>query len=431
MSPSRTPIPRAAASHRTVRMMCTVSAAALLLTACGTGPEAGTSPAESAAAETASGGPGGTEPHGYVPGAEEAAEPQARLTAVGPGGEVTVTDPVSGTVTAVGTFPGTASAAGSDRFVFLGNPQQDAVVIVDSGGWTVPHGDHKHYYSAPPAVVGTITGENPGAVVTNGGSTAVFFGDGTVTAVDHADLAEGTIAPTSFTVGAHRGAAVPFEGSYLVSRSDPGAELASGVGLYGADGKELPLPGADCAEPEGHAVTRTGVVFGCADGALLVTSDAGRITAAHLPYPAAGVPADAGRAHSFDARPGSTEVAAVAGTAGAWHLDTATGTWRLLATDEPLAAAAAAGDGARVLALGNSGSMLSLLVADGALEASTAPLTGPSADTPAPALEINPERAYVLNEAGAVLEIDYADGLRTARELDTDVSARLLVETGR
>lgn len=429
MSRSPAPFPRAASFPWNVRMACTVSAAAMLLAGCGTVPANIPSPAESTG--SAASGADGSEPHGHVPGAEEAAEPQARLTAVGSGGEVTVTDPVSGTVTALGTFPGTAAAAGTDRFVFLGNPQDGTVVIVDSGGWTVPHGDHKHYYSAPPAVVGSISGERPGAVVTNDGHTAVFFGDGTVSAVDHADLAEGTVAPTSFTVSAHRGAAVPFEGNYLVSRAEPGADLASGVGLYRADGTEVPLHGAECAELEGHAVTRTGVVFGCADGALVVTSDAGRITAGHIRYPAF-VPADAGRAHAFDARSGSTELAAVAGTAGAWHLDTATGAWRLLATPEPLAAAAAAGDGARVLALGNSGSMLSLMITDGALEGRTSPLAGPPpANSSAPALEIDPERAYVIGEAGTVLEIDYADGLRTARVLDTGVSARLLVETGR
>ena len=413
----------------TVRLACTVSAAVLLLAGCGSDP-ADVSPAPDSSRTAAAGSAEGTEPHGYVPGAEEAAEPQARLTAVGPGGEITVTDPVSGTVSPVGTFPGTSAATGTDRFVFLSNPQEGTVRIVDSGGWTVPHGDHKHYYSADPGDVGSLTGDRPGAIAGNNGQTAVFFGDGTVTAVDHDDLAEGTVDPVSFKVTAHRGAAVPFEGSYLVSQAEPGAELASAVGLYSPDGRELPLPGAGCPELEGHAVTRTGVVFGCADGALLVTAEAGRITATHLPYPAAGLPAGADRARAFDARSGSDELAAVAGTAGAWHLDTAAGTWRLLATEEPLAAAAAAGDGARVLALGVSGSLLSLTVADGALEAS-APLAGPPAAGSAPALEIDPERAYVLNEAGTVLEIDYADGLRTARELGTGLSARLLVETGR
>ena len=418
---SRHPVPSAAA----VRIVCTLSAAALLLAGCGTDPVGSPDSPDLPSAS----GEGGAEPHGYVAGAEEAAEPQTRLTAVGANGEVTVTDPAGGTVTEVGSFPGTAAAAGTDRFVFLSNPGDGTVQIVDSGGWTVPHGDHKHYYTTEPGIVGSLSGEDPGSVVSNDGHTAVFFGDGTVRTLDHADLADGTVADTGFTVPAHTGTAVPFNGAFLVSRAEPGADTASGVDVYDAGGQRTELPGAQCPELDGHAVTRTGVVFGCADGALLVTADAGNLTAAHLPYPA-DVPAGAERARAFNARPGSSELAAVAGTAGAWHLDAAAGTLRLLPTEEPLAAAAAAGDGVRVLALDRSGSLLSLNTADGALEAST-PLAGPPAKGSVPVLEIDPERAYVLNDAGAVLEIDYADGLRTAREIDAGMSARLLVETGR
>ena len=49
-----------------------------------------------------------------------------------------------------------------------------------------------------------------------------------------------------------------------------------------------------------------------------------------------------------------------------------------------------------------------------------------------PGLEIDPERAYINDEhSGSIVEIDYADGLRTARELDPGLPARLIVETGR
>lgn len=47
-------------------------------------------------------------------------------------------------------------------------------------------------------------------------------------------------------------------------------------------------------------------------------------------------------------------------------------------------------------------------------------------------IEIDSDRAYVNDAAArAVYEIDYADGLRIARTLRTDVSPGLMVEAGR
>lgn len=409
-----------------------LSAAALLLTGCMV-------PAGSPAEPASSGPPATGTPHGYVAGAAEAAEPQARLTTVSADGHVSVTDPADESVTDLGRFPGVKAAAGTGRFVFLSNPEDGTVHVVDAGGWTVNHGDHRHYYSAEPRIVGSITGPEPGSIASNNGRSAVFFGDGTVAVLDHEDLGAGTVAETRFTVAAHRGVAVPFGDSYLVSVAEPGAERASAVGLYSADGRQTGITGAQCPELEGHAVTRTGAVFGCADGALVITAgNSGVPVARHIPYPATGDGPALGveRARAFDHRPGSNELAAVAGTAGAWHFDAAAETWQLLATPEPLVTAAAAGDGTRVLALGASGTLFALTTASApegsAADTSRHLLAGPITPGTVPDLEIDPERAYINDEqSGSIVEIDYADGLRTARELDPGQPARLIVETGR
>lgn len=409
-----------------------LSAAALLLTGC-------MAPAGSPAGPASSGPPAAETPHGYVAGAAEAAEPQARLTAVSADGQVSVTDPADESVTELGTFPGVKAATGTGRFVFLSNPEDGTVHVVDAGGWTVNHGDHRHYYSAEPRVVGSINGPDPGSIASNDGRSAVFFGDGTVAVLDHEDLGAGTVTETRFTVAAHRGVAVPFGDSVLVSAAEPGAEHASAVGLYSADGRRAGITGARCPELEGHAVTRTGAVFGCADGALVITAgDSGAPVARHIPYPDTDDGAAPGveRARAFDHRPGSNELAAVAGTAGAWHFDAAAEAWQLLATPEPLLTAAAAGDGTRVLGLGTGGTLFALntgpVPAVSPVDTSRHLLAGPAAPDTVPGLEIDPERAYINDEhSGSIVEIDYADGLRTARELDPGLPARLIVETGR
>lgn len=435
-SPVPRPIPRPTPS-RTRGTVSVLAAVSLLLTGCAaplSGPASSTDSAQSIepgpTAETA--------PHGYVAGARETAEPQARLTAVSADGHVSVTDPADESVTELGSFPGAKAAVGAGRFVFLTYPENGRVRVVDAGGWTVNHGDHRHYYAADPRMVGSITGRNPESIVSNDGRSAVFFGDGTVAVLDDEDLGAGTVTETRFTVEAHRGVAVPFEDAFLVSVAEPGADRAAAVELYSADGRRTGIPGARCPDLEGHAVTRAGAVFGCEDGALVISAgSSGEPVARHIPYPVAGPGQALGaeRARAFDHRPGSSELAAVAGTAGAWHLDPSAETWRLLATPEPLVTAAAAGDGARVLALGAGGTLFTLATgADGggAVETSRQVLGGPIAPDTVPALEVDPERAYLNDElSGTIIEIDYADGLRTARELNSGRPARLLVETGR
>lgn len=51
---------------------------------------------------------------------------------------------------------------------------------------------------------------------------------------------------------------------------------------------------------------------------------------------------------------------------------------------------------------------------------------------PQPVVDLDSDRAYVNNAAAKeIYEIDYADGLRIARTLRTEVTPGLMVEAGR
>jgi hypothetical protein len=142
-------------------------------------------------------------------------------------------------------------------------------------------------------------------------------------------------------------------------------------------------------------------------------------------------------ATSFQARPGRPAVASVAGTRGAWLLDTRARTWTLIETPEPLLRATAVGDSDdTVVAVDTSGRVV-VLSPEGVL-AQTEPLVAADlvagADGPElPAgvvLEVDASRSYLNSpSAGVVHEIDHADSARVARTLP--LPGRLVVETGR
>lgn len=90
-----------------------------------------------------------------------------------------------------------------------------------------------------------------------------------------------------------------------------------------------------------------------------------------------------------------------------------------------------AGDGT-VLVLHRDGTLAALDVATGTETARIPLLDNVSTHGPTPVIEIDSDRAYVNNAAERELyEIDYADGLRIARTLRTQVSPGLMVEAGR
>lgn len=373
-----------------------VLAAALLLAGCGT---------ESAPEEV---------PHGYVDGAEETAEAQARLVVADQEtGQVRVLDLITEDVTEVGPVEGVDGIRGDGRFAYLSTDR--SVHIVDSGSWMVDHVDHVHYYRADIRDAGTIRGEQAVSAHSDVAVAAVSFADGTVTLLDRAELETGTVAETG-TV--ELGEAVPYR-----------EHLLTATEIRDRAGEPVAAIDEPCPSPHGTAVTRRGVVFGCADGALLVTEQDGTFTATKIAYPAP----EAGPAREFRHRRSSATLVTTA-QHGVWLLDVAKRAWTLLPTG-PVLAVNTAGAGTPVLTLTSDGVLHAIDPATGAETARTTllaePLAAPLTEQP-PVIEVDATRAYVNDAtAGVVHEIDYNDNLRVARTFTLDITPTFMVETGR
>jgi hypothetical protein len=418
-------------SNQSFRTLGTVLAAAALL-----GTAACASPPPDAPTSSAV-------PHGFVAGAAEMAEPQLHLATVTATGDVTLLDLLDGTESALGTLDGLTGVSTDGRFVFAAAAAAGTVSIVDTGVWTVDHEDHQHYYRAEPAPVGTITGAGSGVVSGGGSLTTVRFAEtGTGIILDHADLGDGTLTELGrIQAEAGAGVLVPAGDRVIAGRTDAPGTATNGAGavqVLDRTGQPVTGQAADCAELSGTITTRVGVVFGCADGALLATAGAhdGDVEFERIPYPEPV--AAAHRALSFDNRAGRPTVAAVAGDTGAWLLDTRERSWSRLSTDTPLLQVAAVDDSAgHVVALAADGRVI-VLDATGTTLAATEPLLPGTLAAADPAtragveLTVDAGRAY-LNAPleGVVYEIDYADGARIARTFAISGEPRFLAETGR
>ncbi|OZM77561.1 hypothetical protein CFP66_35475 [Pseudonocardia sp. MH-G8] len=366
-------------------------------------------------------------PHGYVAGAEETAEVQSRLVVADAAGAVRVLDLATEEVVEAGRVDGVGSVTGDGRHAYLAS-DDGSVRIVDSGSWTVDHGDHTHYYRAAVREVGSVPGADPVAVHADQAVTALALADGTVALLDRARLDEGAVVElATIPRTPHRGPAVPYEGHVLASVAEPGQQFGSGVAVHDRAGAPVATIDEPCPALEGAAVTRRGVVFGCADGALLVSGSDGAFAGEKIPYPQA-VTADE-RVREFRHRPGSALLTARAGEAGIWALDVTARTWTRHDTG-PVAAVNSAGAGTALLTLTADGVLHALDPASGAELAATPLLTAPVA--PGVRIEVDTSRAYVNDPAAGVIhEIDYADALRVARTFDLGGTPSRMVETGR
>jgi hypothetical protein len=401
------------------------------------------------ACATASGGdPKGDStdrPHGYVEGAAELPEAQLHLTGIDREGSAVLFDLLDEQSAPLASLETPSAVSTDGRFVFASSAETGTLTILDSGVWTVDHQDHVHYYSAEPRVVGSIT-EQGEAVVTGGPSvTGVWFGDtGTALLLDSEALGRGEIVETArLDDEPHNGMVVPFGDGALLTAANAAANAdgtadgsADRVRVVENDGDTVEGSEAECPALRGSITTNVGVVFGCADGALLATSDGdGGVDFEAIPYPEAVAEAD--RASAFDNRRGRPVVAAVSGDRGAWLLDTRARQWTFLPTETPLARVVAASDtDDNTVALARDGRVLLLDPTTGATLAATEPLAASSLADPALAagvtLQLDSNRVYLNAPAdGVVYEIDYGDGLRIARTLSVGSEAAFLAETGR
>ncbi|MFB4313982.1 hypothetical protein [Actinomadura sp. 21ATH] len=373
------------------------------------------------ASEDAGGSAGGDQtPHGYVEGAEETAEAQWRLIlADAQGGRIHSLDPATGKNVPVAQAAGLTAMRTDGRHAYLtiGN----AVRVVDTGVWTVDHGDHVHYYRAPARTVGDLGGTAAPEVA---GDLAVttLSAAGAARVLDRKVLDDGKIQELARVEAP---VAVPYAGNLLVASNGAGH-----VAVHDRKGRRISQLPEPCPEPRGQAITRRGAVLGCSDGALLVTGEQGKFAAEKIPYPG-GVPA-AERARDFRHRPGSNMLAATAGDKGAWVLDVGAKKWKRVGDSVPALAVNVVGEDSPVLLLGRDGALRSYDPATGKEQARTELLKdADGARRPGPVIEVDTARAYVNDPAGnAVHEIDYNDDLRLARSFELPFPPAHMVETG-
>ncbi|MER7489131.1 hypothetical protein ABTY20_25125 [Streptomyces sp. NPDC126497] len=369
-------------------------------------------------------------PHGYVEGAQEAAEQQSRLVLNDPGtGDTRVLDLITGRTHGVSRTAGAAELTTDGRFGYFHTA--DGIRVLDGGAWTVDHGDHAHYYRAAIRDAGRFPA-GPGARVRGDAAvTAVTGEDGRAVIHRRAESEKGRAGSPRALPGTHAGAVVPYA-EHLLALTDDGKGTPKAA-VYDREGGRVASPDAGCEDPAGDAVTRRGVVFGCADGALLIGEDDGRFTAERIPY-GDDVPAGE-RASSFRHRAGSDTLTAPAGDRAVWVLDVTERAWTRVETG-PVIAANTAGEGSPLLVLETDGALHGYDVATGEQVARTGRLLTGNRRTDAggggPVIEVDRSRAYVNDpEGGRVYEIDHNDGLRIARTFDLDMEPALMAETGR
>ncbi|MGG7611432.1 hypothetical protein ACQ5JZ_18860, partial [Streptomyces sp. ZG43] len=184
---------------RTTAALCAALVGSALLAGCGTGgderPEA--APSHSGV------------PHGYVEGAEEQAEQQSRLVLADAGsGAVHVLDLITGEVTKLKRGAQARALHTDGRFAYLDTP--DGIRVLDSGSWTVDHGDHVHYYRADIRDIGTIGGKAPEHVHADRALTALSPADGATRLLDREKLEGGSLGRARTLDGDAAGPVVPY-----------------------------------------------------------------------------------------------------------------------------------------------------------------------------------------------------------------------------
>ncbi|OCC14016.1 hypothetical protein [Streptomyces sp. PTY087I2] len=397
---------------RTAIVLLAVLAGAALLSGCqgGNGDAADRKPQPSAT------------PHGYIEGAEEAAEQQSRLVIADAGtGSIRTLDLITGDVKPLKPATGVKAIRTDGRFAYLSTG--NGTRVVDSGAWMVDHGDHVHYYRAAIRDVGTIPGASPRAIHSDPAVTAVTSSSGAARLLDRKVSEGGAVGDSRSLPDAGSGAVVPYKEHLLVAGA--GAANTS-VEVRDRKGARVSSLSEQCPQPHGEAVTRRGVVFGCSDGALLVSEKKETFTAEKIPY---NSDVDAGyRALEFRHRPGSTTLVSPSGRDAVWVLDVTKRSWKRINTG-PVISANTAGEGSPLLALGKDGVLAAYDISTGKRTADKRVLTTPLDSS---SIQVDTSRAYINDAASRkVYEVDYNDQLRMARTFKLDLSPTHMVETGR
>ena len=407
----------------------TVLAAMTLLFVAG----CGSAPAQPEPQPDTSKSPSAGDGHGAIAGVAEVAEPQLHLVAIDAEGEASMLDLLTGTESRLGQVGPPADVSTDGRYVFAAT--STGVDIVDSGVWTWDHVDHFHYYRTEPKTLGRVAGEGAATIATGmlstAGTTGLFFpSSGEAILLDNSALSNGTISETlRLKTEPHAGIIAPLGEGAVVSEPDNTGKAAR-LRAVDASGKELAT--TECPAAAGTITTRLGLVIGCADGAVIATTEGVTPVFERVPYPAGAAPAT-----EFDGRKGRPTVAGLSTDAGVWLLNTRQRAWEWLPTSTPVLAAATVDDtDHHVVVVGADGTVQVYDASTKERIAVTEPLLAATLADSALAgkvqLTLDGQRAYVSAPAeGIVYEIDYADDARIARTLKLPTKPVHLVETGR
>ncbi|MGC5629458.1 zinc metallochaperone AztD [Georgenia sp. Z1344] len=150
--------------------------------------------------------------------------------------------------------------------------------LLDAGAWAEPHGDHSHYYTAPPALTETLVeADMPGHVVPHEGRTALFDdATGQVVVLDSSAVDDPDAETRDHTTPtAHHGVAIELtDGSLVISEGTEDAR--TGIRVLDGSGEEI-AASDECPGVHGEATAADEVVvIGCEDGALVYSG--GEIT---------------------------------------------------------------------------------------------------------------------------------------------------------
>ncbi|MGY1845153.1 hypothetical protein [Modestobacter sp. SYSU DS0875] len=199
----------------------------LLLAGCASGASDAAGPTDAAAASSTGG-------HGYVAGAAELTEPQLQLAYLDDAGSVHAIDLLTEESAELGAVGDVAEVATDGRFLFATSEPEGELTVVDTGTWTVDHGDHVHYHRAPARVVGTLDWSGRVRVASSETLTALFSPDtGAGIVLDRTALGDGELTEVGqVEAEPHDGALVPL-GNRLV------ATTVGSVGGLAADGEPL------------------------------------------------------------------------------------------------------------------------------------------------------------------------------------------------
>ncbi|WP_419945623.1 hypothetical protein [Candidatus Poriferisodalis sp.] len=173
----------------------------------------------------------------------------------------------------------------SGRFVLVGH--DDGVAVVDTGVWSVLHGDHFDHYMSTPKMLGRVDGPMPTHLMSHDGLNAFHFdGTGNALVVTEEMLVDGQVSVTAEvpTSAPHHGFAVPTHGAYFVTVPTEDMEiLLNVVGISDADG--VVQAQFDCPLAHGEASVAHSVAAACIDGIAVVTHDDGSWSGTYLSYP--------------------------------------------------------------------------------------------------------------------------------------------------